>query len=73
MVRGSLLSGDFYVQKLTSAIISAGAANVVRALQLAAIRAFSRIGGNKGVMRTAHVAAGFGGTVLRDSHVATLV
>ena len=55
----------------TRVIVTAGAAHVVRALLLAAIRAISRVAGNKGIMRAAHVAAGFGGSILRDCHVTT--
>ena len=50
VVRGSLLSGDFYVQKLTSAIISAGAANVVRENGRLTVRTFTGPLGGKSVM-----------------------
>ena len=52
-------------------VMATGAANVVRALLLATVRAIRRVSGDQRVMRTAHVAAGFGSAVLRDSHVAT--
>ena len=53
----------------TFVVVAAGRANVMRTLQFATVRAFSRIGGHKGVMRTAHVTAGARDSVLRDSHV----
>ena len=51
--------------------MAASAANVVRAFLLATVRAISRVASNKGVMRAAHVAAGFRSAILRDSHVTT--
>jgi hypothetical protein len=56
---------------LAGIIMAAGAAHMVRALQLAAIRAFGRVSGNKRVVGATHVAARFGDSVLRDSHVST--
>jgi hypothetical protein len=52
-------------------VVAAGRADMVRALQLAAVAAFRRVGGHERIMRTAHVAAGTGDSVLRDSHVST--
>ena len=52
-------------------VMATGAANVVRALLLATVRAIGGVSGDQSVMRAAHVAAGFGGAVLRDSHVET--
>src|SRR5690606_18424400 len=51
--------------------MTAGAADVVRALQLAAVRAFVRVRGDQRVVGAAHVAAGPRGPVLRDGHVST--
>ena len=54
---------------LAAVIVAARRADVVRALQLAARRAFVRIARNESVMRAAHVAAGAGHAVLLNGHV----
>mgnify|MGYP007112013727 CR=1 FL=1 len=73
---GSAAAGNvtFNVAPADATTLDATRADIVRrwrALQLATVRAIGRIGGNQRVMRATHVAAGFRGTVLRDSHVAT--
>src|SRR5690606_5886221 len=52
-------------------IVTARGADVMRALELAAVRAFVRVRGGQAVMRAAHVAAGPGNSVLRDGHGTT--
>ena len=54
-------------------IVTAGRANVMRALEFAAIGAFVRVNSNQCIMRTTVVAARFGYFVLLDSHVSTFV
>ena len=61
------LSNDFAI-----GIVTAGTTNVVRALQLATVRAFRRVRSRQGIMRAAHVAAGRCDFILRDSHVRIL-
>jgi hypothetical protein len=46
---------------------------VVRALLLAAVRAFGRIAGDQRIMGAAHVPLGAGNSILWDSHVTTSV
>ena len=55
----------------TLRVMATGATDVVRALQLATIRAFCRVAGHQRIMCAAHVTTGPGGTVLRDCHVST--
>ena len=52
-------------------IMATGTTDVVRALQLAAIWAICGVSGNQCVMCAAHVALGFGDSVLWNSHVST--
>ena len=54
-------------------IVAASAANVVRALQFAAIRTFGVRGRLERMVGTAHVAAGLGRFLFRDSHRATFL
>ena len=54
-------------------VMAAGTANMVRALQLASIRAFGGIAGDQRIMGAAHVPLGAGNSVLWDSHVTTSV
>jgi len=72
-LRRVLVQIDFLGQghDLARVIMAACAADVVGALEFAAIRAFGRISGNKCVVGAAHVAARFRDSVLRDSHVST--
>ena len=65
------IDGRVYRDDFARIIVAASAAHVVRALQLATVRAIGRVASHKGVMRAAHVATGFGGAILRDSHVLT--
>ena len=58
---------------LAVGIMAAGGADMVRALELAAVGAIVRVPGNQRIMRTAHVAAGPGDSVLRDGHGTTFV
>src|SRR5690606_14688333 len=51
--------------------MAAGATDVVRAFEFAAVRAFVRIGSDQSIVGAAHVAAGPRDSVLRDSHVST--
>src|SRR5699024_964542 len=52
-------------------IVTTGRADVVRTLQFAAVGAFVRVARDQRVMRTAHVAAGPGDSVLLDGHDVT--
>src|SRR5690606_20392142 len=63
---------DFVCQgdNLAVGIVTARRAYVVRAFQLATVRAFIRVGAAEGVMCAARVAARFGYFVLLDGHVA---
>jgi hypothetical protein len=54
---------------LTGIVMPARRANVVRALQLAAIAAIGGITRDQRIMSAAHIALGTGDSVLRDSHV----
>ncbi len=54
-------------------IVTTSTANVVRALQLAAIRAFAGFPATRAVVCTAHVAARLGDFILWDSHVSSSV
>src|SRR3954465_15906117 len=53
---------------LTAVILAARTTNMVRALQFAAIRAFSVGSGDQGMVRTPHVAPRLGGFLFRNSH-----
>ena len=55
-------------RNLPAVIMTAGGTNMVRALELAAIRAFQRLGRLQCEMRAAHIAARFGDFLLRDGH-----
>jgi hypothetical protein len=72
-LRRVLFQIDFFRQghDFARVVVTAGAADVVRALEFAAIRAFRRVSGNKRVVGATHVAARFRDSVLRDSHVST--
>ena len=50
-------------------VMSAGWADVMRALQFAAIVAFLGVACDQCIMRAAHVPFGRGDSVLRDSHI----
>ena len=54
-------------------VVATSAADVVRPLQLAAIRAFARICSHQSIMRPAHAGSGRGRFRLRDSHVSPKV
>ena len=64
---------DFIVQSddFTVSIVTAGWADMMRALQLAAIGAFIGVVGHERVMRAAIVPARAGDFILLDSHVST--
>jgi hypothetical protein len=53
---------------LTAVILAARTTNMVRALQFAAIRAFSVGSGDQGMGRTPHSAPRLGGFLFRNSH-----
>src|SRR5471030_693804 len=53
---------------LPAVIVTAGRADVMRTLQLAAIRTFQRLGRLERKMRAPHVSARLGDFFLRDSH-----
>lgn len=55
-------------RNLPAVIMTAGGTNVVRALELAAIRAFQRLGRLQREMRAPHIAARLGDFLLRDGH-----
>jgi hypothetical protein len=50
-------------------IVAASWAHMVRALKIAAVRAFLWVASNQSIMRAAHVALRAGYAILRDSHV----
>lgn len=60
------LRDDFAVS-----VVTARRADVVRALQFAAIGAFVRIASDQRIVRAAHVTAGPGHAILGDGHVST--
>jgi len=64
MLRG----GPGFGNHFTAIIMTARAANVVRQLGLATVRAFQMTNGLQGIMGTTHVATGLGGLFLRNSH-----
>ena len=54
-------------------VVATGRADVMRALQFAAVAAFVGVAGDQRIMRATHVAFGAGNAILRDSHVSTSV
>ncbi len=62
----SRLGQDFH--DFPAVIMAACRADMVGTLQLTAVRAFGRADGRKRIVRATHVAAGFGGFLLRNSH-----
>jgi len=65
---GDERSGAYGLHDLAAVVMAAGGANVVRAFQLAAVRAFAIRCRRQRVMSTPHVTAGFGYLLLRDCH-----
>jgi hypothetical protein len=68
-----VLIDNFGGNHFTRVIMPARWADVVRALQLAAVVAFLGVASNQRIMRAAHVPLGTGDSVLRDSHVTTFL
>ena len=58
---------------LAAVVVAAGAADVVRAAQLAAVRALVGIAGDQRVMRPAHAALGARDLAFRNSHVSASI
>jgi hypothetical protein len=62
---------DFDRDDLTTVVVAASVAEVVGALQLAAVGAFMESLNLQRVMATTHATAGGGGLSFRDSHFGT--
>jgi hypothetical protein len=68
-----MLSGSVFLSNhLAVSIVTARGAHMMRALTLAAIRAFHMSDRLQGVMGAAHIATRLGGFLLRNGHVRKL-
>jgi hypothetical protein len=67
-VRAMLGGGSGFGNHFATIIVAARGTHMVRKLRLAAIRALHMANGLQSMVRPAHVATGFGGLFLRNSH-----
>jgi hypothetical protein len=61
--------GSGFGNHLTPVIMTTGAAHMMGKLRFATVWAFHMTNSLQGIMGTAHIAAGFRGLFLRDSHL----